>query len=46
MSSDDEARQVAAAFEATPELVPHLGELLGDLGTGCRRTDDKYIARG
>ena len=31
MSADDEVRQVAAALDATPELVPHLAELLADL---------------
>ena len=31
MSNDEEFRQIAAAMDATPELVPHLAELLADL---------------
>jgi cyclopropane fatty-acyl-phospholipid synthase-like methyltransferase len=31
MSADDELQQVAAALDATPELVPYLAELLADL---------------
>lgn len=31
MPTDDELKQVAATLDATPELVPHLAELLADL---------------
>jgi SAM-dependent methyltransferase len=31
LSTDDERAQIAAALDATPELVPHLAELLADL---------------
>jgi SAM-dependent methyltransferase len=31
LPTDDEARQIAAALDATPELVPYLAELLADL---------------
>ena len=31
MATDDRVRQVAAALDATPDLVPHLAELLADL---------------
>ena len=31
MATDDETRQIAAALDATPELVPYLPDLLADL---------------
>lgn len=31
MPTDDEVQQIAATLDATPELVPHLAELLADL---------------